>query len=254
MKKFLTVGLAALFAINLFSTEAIAMESSKAVKVVQTAGRDRLGDFAPDFARYNDDILFGEVWSRNDILSLHDRSIVTICALVGSGILDSSLKYHIEGAKRHGVTRDEMVEIVTQLAFYAGWPKAWAVFPMAKEVYGEDAAQVFDNVGEKITQTAGRKNLEDFAPEFAHYNDDILFGEVWSRNKILSLHDRSIVTVSTLVGAGIFTDALKHHLANAKANGVTKAEMVEIITQLGFYAGWPKAWAVFPMAKEVYSE
>ena len=60
-----------------------------AVKVVQTAGRDRLGDFAPEFARYNDDILFGEVWSRNDILSLRERSIVTVCGLVGSGILDS---------------------------------------------------------------------------------------------------------------------------------------------------------------------
>ena len=229
------------------------MEKPKAVKVVQTAGRKNLGDFAPEFARYNDDILFGEVWSRNDILSLHDRSIVTICALVGAGILDSSLKYHIQNAKKNGVTRDEMVEIVTQLAFYAGWPKAWAVFPMAKEVYGEDSAQIFDSVGEKINQTAGRKNLGEFAPEFARYNDDILFGEIWSRNNILSLHDRSIVTVSTLVGAGIFTDALKHHLANAKANGVTKAEMVEIITQLAFYAGWPKAWAVFPMAKEIYS-
>ena len=229
------------------------MEKPKAVKVVQTAGRKNLGDFAPEFARYNDDILFGEVWSRNDILSLHDRSIVTICALVGAGILDSSLKYHIQNAKKNGVTRNEMVEIVTQLAFYAGWPKAWAVFPMAKEVYGEDSAQIFDSVGEKINQTAGRKNLGEFAPEFARYNDDILFGEIWSRNNILSLHDRSIVTVSTLVGAGIFTDALKHHLANAKANGVTKAEMVEIITQLAFYAGWPKAWAVFPMAKEIYS-
>lgn len=252
MKKFLAAGVATLLAVNLFSTEAIAMEKPKAVKIVQTAGRDALGDFAPEFARYNDDILFGEVWSRNDILSLHDRSIVTICALVGSGVITDALKYHITTAKKNGVTRDEMVEIITQLGFYAGWPKAWAVFPMAKEVYGNDAAQVFDNVGEKITQTAGRKNLGDFAPEFARYNDDILFGEVWSRNKILSVHDRSIVTVSTLVGAGIFTDALKHHLAAAKANGVTKAEMVEIITQLGFYAGWPKAWAVFPMAKEVY--
>ena len=253
MKKFFAAGLAALFMMNLTSAEAAAMEKSKAVKIVQTAGRDNLGDFAPEFARYNDDILFGEVWSRNDILSLHDRSIVTICALVGSGILDSSLKFHIANAKKNGVTRDEIVEIVTQLGFYAGWPKAWAVFPMAKEIYGEDAAQVFESVGKKITQTAGRKNLGNFAPEFARYNDDILFGEVWSRNNILSLHDRSIVTVSTLVGAGIFTDALKHHLANAKANGVTKAEMVEIITQLGFYAGWPKAWAVFPMAKEIYS-
>ena len=229
------------------------MENAKAVKVVQTAGRDRLGDFAPEFARYNDDILFGEVWSRNDILSLHDRSIVTICALVGSGILDSSLKFHIQNAKKNGVDRDEMVEIVTQLAFYAGWPKAWAVFPMAKEVYGNDAhGNSIEMEPEPYPQDAGRKFLGDFAPEFARYNDDILFGEVWARNNTLSLHDRSIVTVSTLVGAGIFTDALKHHLQNAKNNGVTKEEMVEIITQLGFYAGWPKAWAVFPMAKEIY--
>lgn len=106
-----------------------------AKKIVQTAGRDRLGMFAPDFARYNDDILFGEVWSRNDILSLHDRSIVTISALIASGIIDSSLQYHIATAKQNGVTKEEMVEIITQLGFYAGWPKAWAAFGMAKEVY-----------------------------------------------------------------------------------------------------------------------
>ena len=254
VKKFLAATLTAamFFSTNSFTEAATVSDKTKAVKIVQTAGRDNLGEFAPEFARYNDDILFGEVWSRNDILSLHDRSIVTICALVGSGVITDALKYHIQTAKKHGVTRDEMVEIVTQLGFYAGWPKAWAVFPMAKEVYGDDIAQQFDEVGEKIVQTAGRKNLGEFAPEFARYNDDILFGEVWSRNKILSVHARSIVTVSTLVGAGIFTDALKHHLANAKANGVTKDEMVEIITQLGFYAGWPKAWATFPMAREVY--
>lgn len=112
-------------------------EQKKAVKIVQTAGRDQLGKFAPDFARYNDDILFGEVWSRNDILSLHDRSLVTISALVGAGVIDSSLKYHMATAKKNGVTKDEMVEMITQLGFYAGWPKAWAAFTMAKEVYGE---------------------------------------------------------------------------------------------------------------------
>ena len=105
-------------------------------KVVQTAGRDALGDFAPDFARYNDDVLFGEVWSRNDVLSLHDRSIVTVSALVASGVT-GPLKYHIATAKENGVTKEEMVEVLTQLAFYAGWPKAWAAFPVAKEVYGE---------------------------------------------------------------------------------------------------------------------
>lgn len=143
-KKCLAAVLAAgmLFEANFIYTEAADMTQKenanrKAVKVTQTAGRDRLGDFAPDFARYNDDILFGEVWSKNDILSLHDRSIVTICALVGSGVLDSSLKYHIQSAKNNGVTKEEMVEIITQLGFYAGWPKAWAVFPMAQEVYAE---------------------------------------------------------------------------------------------------------------------
>ena len=105
-------------------------------KVVQTAGRDALGDFAPDFARYNDDVLFGEVWSKNDVLSLHDRSIVTVSALVASGVT-GPLKYHIATAKENGVTKEEMVEVLTQLAFYAGWPKAWAAFPVAKEVYGE---------------------------------------------------------------------------------------------------------------------
>lgn len=108
-------------------------------KIVQTAGRDALGDFAPNFARYNDDILFGEVWSRNDKLSLHDRSLVTISALVGAGVIDSSLKYHITTAKKNGVTKDEMIEMITQLGFYAGWPKAWAAFRMAKEVYADGA-------------------------------------------------------------------------------------------------------------------
>ena len=134
---------AGIFAVNLFGMETAAMErqeTRKAEKIVQTAGRDRLGDFAPDFARYNDDILFGEVWSRNDILSLHDRSIVTISALVGAGVIDSSLKYHIMTAKKNGVTKDEMVEIITQLGFYAGWPKAWAAFGMAKEVYQDEPA------------------------------------------------------------------------------------------------------------------
>jgi 4-carboxymuconolactone decarboxylase len=103
-----------------------------------TAGRDELGEFAPKFAELNDDVLFGEVWSREDKLSARDRSIVTVVALMSSGILDSSLKFHITNAKNHVVTKDEMVEIITHTAFYAGWPKAWATFRMAKEVYSEE--------------------------------------------------------------------------------------------------------------------
>lgn len=104
----------------------------------QTAGRDALGEFAPKFAELNDDVLFGEFWSREDKLSARDRSLVTVAALMGSGILDSSLKYHIMHAKENGVTSEEMAEAITHIAFYAGWPKAWAAFNYAKEIYSEE--------------------------------------------------------------------------------------------------------------------
>jgi len=102
-----------------------------------TAGRDVLGDFAPKFAELNDDVLFGQVWSREDQLSPRDRSIVTVVALPAGGVLDSSLQSHIEGAKANGVTAEEMAEVLTHAAFYAGWPKAWAAFRMAKDVYAD---------------------------------------------------------------------------------------------------------------------
>ncbi len=104
----------------------------------QTAGRDALGGFAPKFAELNDDVLFGEIWSREDKLSLRDRSMITVTVLMTKGIFDNSLKYHITNAKNNGVTAEEMAEIIMHAAFYAGWPNAWAVFSLAKEVYSED--------------------------------------------------------------------------------------------------------------------
>lgn len=109
------------------------------MKIKQTAGRDALNDFAPEFARLNDDILFGELWSRDE-LPLKTRSIITISALVSKGLIDVSFRHHLEMAKRNGVTRQEMAEILTHLAFYAGWPNAWAAFRMAKEVYADGDA------------------------------------------------------------------------------------------------------------------
>lgn len=109
-------------------------------KMKQTAGRDQLGDTAPKFAELNDDVLFGQIWERKDILSLRNRSVITITSLITSGIIDNSLKYHIQNAKNNGVTKTEMAEIITHLAFYAGWPKAWAAFPIFKEVYSSDSS------------------------------------------------------------------------------------------------------------------
>lgn len=106
-------------------------------KIVQTAGRNALGEFAPEFAHFNDDVLFGENWNNEDI-DLKTRCIITVVALMSSGVTDSSLMFHLENAKKNGVTAKEIASVITHVAFYAGWPKAWAVFNMAKEVWKED--------------------------------------------------------------------------------------------------------------------
>ncbi|MBE6835064.1 MAG: carboxymuconolactone decarboxylase family protein [Ruminococcaceae bacterium] len=103
----------------------------------QTAGRDNLGSLAPQFAALNDDVLFGEVWARENELSAKNRSMITIAALFSAGQFPQ-LKAHLAIGKEHGITKEEAVEIVTQLAFYCGWPKAWSTFPLIEEIYGEN--------------------------------------------------------------------------------------------------------------------
>ena len=125
-----------LFLVLTLSTSSIMSQQ----KIVQTAGRTQLGEFAPKFAELNDDVLFGEVWSRTDKLGLRDRSLVTITSLISQGITDSSLVFHLQSAKNNGITRTEIAEIITHIGFYAGWPKAWAAFNLAKGVWAEDTA------------------------------------------------------------------------------------------------------------------
>ena len=103
----------------------------------QTAGRNNLGELAPKFAELNDNVLFGEIWSREDKLSLRDRSMITISALMAQGLFPQ-LKSHLILGKKHGITKEEVVEIVTQLAFYCGWPKAWSTFSLIQEVYSDE--------------------------------------------------------------------------------------------------------------------
>lgn len=161
----------------LITLAAISLNLMAQQKIVQTAGRTQLGEFAPEFARLNDDILFGEVWSRNDLLSLRDRSLVTLTSLISQGITDNSLKYHLQSAKSNGITRTEIAEIITHMAFYAGWPKAWAAFNLAKEVWADDAnpsnktdaGQLAFPIGEPNTAYAkyftGNSHLATFTPK-----------------------------------------------------------------------------------------
>lgn len=132
-------------------------------KVIQTAGRDSLGTFAPAFAALNDDVLFGEVWS-DSTLDLKTRSMLTVTTLVAKGLVDSSFEYHMKTAKQNGVSAKEMAALLTQVAFYAGWPNAWAAFRIAVKVYeGEsDHAEVdtetggFETHGERMAGTCDR--------------------------------------------------------------------------------------------------
>lgn len=137
MKKLITLCLIMAFATSsiVFAATNNQKGNKTMKKITQTAGRTQLGNFAPEFAHFNDDILFGENWNNKDI-DTKTRSIVTVVALVSQGITDSSLKYHLQNAKNHGVTKAEIAAIITNTAFYAGWPKAWAAFNLAKEVWG----------------------------------------------------------------------------------------------------------------------
>lgn len=110
-------------------------------KIVQTAGKNAFADFAPEFAHFNDDVLFGENWNNEDI-DLKTRSIITVVALMSSGVTDSSLKFHLINAKNHGVTQKEIAAVITHVAFYAGWPKGWASLIWQKK-YGNRGKVIF---------------------------------------------------------------------------------------------------------------
>ena len=105
-------------------------------KITQTAGRTQLGEFAPMFAHLNDDVLFGEVWNE-EAIDLKTKCIITVVSLMASGITDSSLGYHLQNAKNHGVSKAEIAAVITHATMYVGWPKGWAVFRMAKEIWNE---------------------------------------------------------------------------------------------------------------------
>ena len=114
-----------------------------AERITQTAGREQLGEFAPAFAHLNDDVLFGEVWNEKAI-DVKTKCIITVVSLMASGITDSSLSYHLQNAKAHGVTKEEIAAIITHATMYVGWPKGWAVFRLAKEVWNEDTPAISD--------------------------------------------------------------------------------------------------------------
>ena len=189
-----------IFFISVFSILTLNVMAQE--KIVQTAGRTQLGEFAPKFAELNDDVLFGEVWSRTDKLGLRDRSLVTITSLISQGITDNSLVFHLQSAKKNGITRTEIAEIITHIGFYAGWPKAWAAFNLAKGVWAED--------------TAGKDTKAAFQREmiFPIGEPNTAYAQYFIGNSSLPFHVSrfpSLTSLSSLVVAitGTYTALLK---------------------------------------------
>jgi len=188
-------------------------------KIVQTAGRDALGEFAPDFAHFNDDILFGENWNNTDI-DLKTRCIITVVALMSQGVTDNSIRYHITNAKAHGVSQREMAAVITHTAFYAGWPHAWAVFNIAKEVYADDSPALTDK--------------ERFEKElFFPIGEPNPFGEFFVGQSYLAPVSTEQIPVYNVT----FEPACRNnwHIHHAKSGG---GQMLICIGGRGYYQEW----------------
>ena len=192
-------------------------------KIVQTAWRNALGEFTPEFAHFNDDVLFGENWNNKDI-DLKTRSIITVVSLMSQGITDNSLKYHLQNAKNHGVTKTEMVGIITHCAFYMGWSKAWATFNIAKEVWTEDnktAMSEKDKYAKTIMFPIGNENTA-YAKYFI------------GKSYIASLSEQQVKMHNVT-----FEPKCRNnwHIHHAKSGG---GQMLIVVGGRGYYQEWGK--------------
>lgn len=192
-------------------------------KFVQTAGRDNLGELAPKFAELNDDVLFGDIWSRDDKLSRRDRSLITIAALFSAGLYPQ-LQAHIAMGKAHGITKEEVVEAITQLAFYCGWPKAWSTFPMIQEIYGSDR-----------TPNGDEKAKHEASMVFPIGEPNDAFAQYFTGQSYLApLSNQQVPTYNVTFEPGCRNN---WHIHNAKSGG---GQMLICVAGRGYYQEWGK--------------
>jgi 4-carboxymuconolactone decarboxylase len=214
----------------------------------------------PALADYTEDLLFGEVWERPG-LSLRDRSIVTVSALVAGGKI-AQLTGHIGRALDNGVKPSEIAAIITHLAFYAGWPNSISAVGVAKDVFAKRgipnealAAPAtgplpIDAEAEARRAADVDRQVGSVVPGLAQYTNGVLFKDLWRRPD-LAPRDRSLSTIAALIAAGE-AQQLSFHISRGMDNGLTRNELSEVITHLAFYAGWPKAMSAVPMAAAAF--
>jgi len=217
---------------------------------------------APALEKYRQDRLFGELWRRPG-LAPRDRSIVTIAALIARN-QTSEMPYYLNLALDNGVKPREISEIITHLAFYAGWANAMSAVSIAKEVFaqrkiGSDQLPAaspkllpLDEAAEADRAARVGQQFGGVAPGVVQYTTDVLFRDLWLRPD-LAPRDRSLVTVSALVASGQVAQ-IPYHLNRAMDNGLTQAQASEVFTQLAFYAGWPNVFSALPVAKDLFEK
>jgi 4-carboxymuconolactone decarboxylase len=202
---------------------------------------------APGLATLTDDVLFGDVWRRPE-LSPRDRSLVTISVLIATG-KPAQLAGHLGRALTNGVQPTEASGLLAHLAIYCGWPSAVSALEVYEQVY--TARKVDTAALQSVTPRlpapssdaarakAVNDELEAVAPKFAQLTNNVVFDDLWRRSD-LSLRDRSLVTIAALAAMGD-DDQLDFYLRRGLESGLSRAQITEALTHLGFYAGWPKA-------------
>ncbi|MDB5745331.1 MAG: carboxymuconolactone decarboxylase family protein [Massilia sp.] len=217
---------------------------------------------APALERYTQDLLLGEIWKRPD-LSARDRSIVTVAAIIARN-QPVELPFYLGRALDNGVKPAEISEIITHLAFYAGWPNAVAAANVASAVFagrkiGPDqlapASVVLlplDKAAEDKRANMVEQDYGKVAPGVVQYTADVLFRELWLRPG-LAARDRSMVTVTALVASGQVAQ-VPFHLNRAMDKGLAEKQAAEMLTHLAFYAGWPNVFSAMPVFKDVFAK
>ena len=246
-----------LIAMTLASLSLLASSTAQATK-----SRDDVRAVAPALEKYKQDTLFGELWKRPD-LNPRDRSIVTLAALITRN-QTTELPHYLDAALDNGVKPAEISEIITHLAFYAGWGNAMAAIPVAKDAFAArkitaDQLPPESPILLALNETAEAdraKRVGDLFgavfPGVVQYTTDVLFRDLWLRPG-LAPRDRSLVTVSALVASGQVAQ-LTGHVNIGMNNGLTQAEIAEALTHLAFYVGWPNVFSAMPVAKDAFEK
>jgi 4-carboxymuconolactone decarboxylase len=217
---------------------------------------------SPALEHYTKERLLDSVWKRPG-LSARDRCVVTVAALIAR-IQTIEMPFHFSLALDNGVKPSELSEIITHLAFYAGWANAMSAVAVAKDIFHQRGIAVdqLPPANEKLPPTdeaaearRATQVSDDFgavSPGLVQNTTDLLLRELWLR-PALAPRDRSLVTVSALIAAGQVAQ-ITYHLNRAMNSGLTQEQASEVLTHIAFYSGWPCAFSALPVVKAVFEK